>query len=133
MVIYDFMFNGKSLSSMGGELTEDNEDIYGIMIEKESITHKVPFVDGELFIKSVIKPISFRVEMCFPDISSYYKIGNWLNVSEPTSFTFIPDFCGTGTLQCIVEEKPEVVLKENTDGGITAIVGAKFICYNPRG
>lgn len=133
MLINDFTFNGIKLSEMGGILTSDNDEIYSLRIPRQNVTHKVPFVDGELFIKSVVEPLEFRVEVFFEDIETLLPIREWLNVDEPKLFCFDNDICGIGEIECIVDDISDIAVYENEYDTMSVIFGIKFISYNPTG
>jgi len=129
MFIYDIMFNGIALSDMGGYLTSNNDELNQLVPTYEIITHTVPNVGEEKFIKKIKKPYEFRVEMFFKEIDNVVSIRKWLDTSSPQEFLFIPDICEVGKLKVILSDYiiPEVYPGEGDTYNV--IVSAKFKEY----
>ena len=124
-MIYDFVFNGIKLSEKNGYLTKDNDEINQLVPSYEIVTHSVPNVEEEKFIKKVKKPYEFRLELFFKEIDSVTSIKNWLDTTTPKKFKFIPDLCGVGEIYVSLIDSliPEIY---EADGKYNVLVTVKF-------
>ncbi len=125
MLIEDFIFNGIKLSDKGGFLTSNNDELNQLVPSYEIVTHSVPNVGEEKFIKKVKKPYAFRLELFFKEISSVAEIKNWLDTTAPKKFKFIPDLCGIGEIYVsLVDSLIPEIYEEN--GKYNVLVTVKF-------
>ena len=125
MIIYDFSFNDIKLSEKNGYITSNNDEINQLVPSYTIVTHTVPNVGEEKFIKKVKNPYEFRMELFFKEISSVTEIKNWLDVSTPKKFKFIPDLCGVGEIYVnLVDSLIPEIYEEN--GKYNVLVTVKF-------
>lgn len=125
MLIEDFSFNGIKLSEKNGYLTKNNDEINQLVPAYTIVTHTVPNVAEEKFIKKVKKPYEFRLELFFKEISSVAEIKNWLDTTTPKKFKFIPDLCGVGEIYVSLVDSliPEIY---EADSKYNVLVTVKF-------
>lgn len=125
MLIEDFSFNGIKLSEKNGYLTKNNDEINQLVPSYKIVTHTVPNVAEEKFIKKVKKPYEFRLELFFKEIDSVTSIKNWLDTTVPKKFKFIPDLCGVGEIYVSLIDSliPEIY---EADGKYNVLVTVKF-------
>lgn len=113
MLITDFMFNRKKLSEMGGVVTSENEEIYKLTPTYTIITHRVPNIGGEQFIKKIRDPYEFSIKVFFEKIRDPEDIRLWLDTAEPKVFRFIDDICNVGDIKVSMTDYAEVDMYQN--------------------
>lgn len=120
----DFYFNGRWLSSLGGQICgKDGVSPFSVLPAKDIKSEKILGVDGEIVFSSNYQSRTFNVPIMFEDITRIREIAGWLNVDKPTDFYFKNDTVKTKVMFDSAIDFEAYALQ--------GIVELKFIAHDP--
>ena len=126
--LYDFYFNGKYLSSMGGIVAgKDGFKEYSLLPSRDTKTQRTIGSDETFILNSKLNPREFSVPVLFQDDGGIEMrdIAGWLDSEDAQDFYFKDD---TIKLKAKLNNKEIMLSTFSSFAGLTEI---PFIAYDP--
>ena len=126
---YDFYFNGRYVSDLGGIVADDSggKIAYSLVPEREYVTNSPKDVDGEFVFMTRIRPRTWQIPVFFEDLAytEIKNISSWLDSPKESEFYFRGD-----SLMIKARVAPESI-DIVTYSGNKGLLTIPFIAHDP--
>lgn len=126
---YDFYFNGRYVSDLGGIVADNSGGklTYSLIPEREYVTNSPKDVDGEFVFMTRLKPRTWEIPVYFEDLgyTEIKQIASWLDSPKASEFYFRGD-----SIMIMARIAPEAV-DITTYSGREGLLKIPFIAHDP--